>query len=161
MSGGEDRADSPSEPALARALGTVNGIFGLVSVSLGCSGLVSLPTSRCLTGSWRAWGGTCTASQSCSFFPLWKVVTWRHCLSPTSPHLPWDQVLGFIYSPGVLVALKRDTLFRFAHNKALESKGRCLWIWMVLKDAHAQEDCYLLLPRKQPYCRAPKEAPCS
>lgn len=41
LSGGEDRADSPSEPAFARALGTVNGISGLASVSLGCSGLVS------------------------------------------------------------------------------------------------------------------------
>lgn len=32
LSGGEDRADSPSELAFARALGTVNEISGLASV---------------------------------------------------------------------------------------------------------------------------------
>lgn len=32
LSGGEDRADSPSELALVRALGTVNEISGLASV---------------------------------------------------------------------------------------------------------------------------------
>lgn len=49
-----------------------------------------------------------------------------------------------------LVALKRDTVFRSANNKALESKGHCLWIWMVLPGE---------LLRKQPYCRALQGSP--
>ena len=70
FAGGEDRANSPSEPVLMRVLGTVNGISGLASLSsLGYSGLVPLPTSSCLAGPWRAWVEPALPSQSSSFFP--------------------------------------------------------------------------------------------